>query len=357
MDCAACEGRGQRKQDCWHCKDGTLPCPMSSPYRPVKPARWSDEWAPRAVYSAFGRQLGEINKDIFQPPKIRTLGSSRTTPKRARAKAGELLCPAECRGGKLSLAGDWLDCKLCRAGKFRCLLCKKGRVECARCEGRGVSLDACESCAGLGRVPDPQDLALETCPWCLGTSSRACNSCDQNGQWELPCTDCLDLIRLPCENCRGIEKLACATCKGCGRSGRGKEKCATCRGKGTAPCRACEDGLQTCASCQETPREPVKCTDCDATKEHPCNGCQLGSYLAWERTAEAYIGLGDADRAEDWATEAVRRCEKRYGRALEIGPPFPEPDEGQFRRAVEEELEGELERLEKLRKKARALRR
>lgn len=346
--CSACNGSGRLVRDCWVCEDGEHRCPHCARFAPSPPSRWSPAWVPRAAVEAVLERGREIAKELERRGFDTVGGGGGRVPDAADPRPGELLCPARCRGGQLLLIQQWVDCQLCRSGKFRCVLCARGRLDCRRCEGRGEAEDACDDCAGTGRVPDPSSLSPDTCPWCAGSSRRACGSCDEAGEVREPCLTCFGLQRVACPRCAGVRERACEQCGGRGRYGPGKLPCDPCRRKGVLPCDACEDGTASCSTCRTRTAVAIPCPHCSGAKEHPCNGCEHGAYLAWERTAVGLAAAGDAAAAATWLTAARERCERRYEAAVDVeavfGPDAPVPDP----RGVEREKKEELRRLELL---------
>ena len=343
--CRTCGGDGRATMDCWLCEGvGAQRCPQCTDAEFKHPARWVKAWLPAALIRAFAEDLVEQAEGLITTHFPRGM-----RPRLTKLKDGEQRCPARCWGGKLPFRDEWVDCKLCRGGKFRCTFCKQGRVPCHNCDGTGKIESACDDCAGVGRVPDPTSLATETCPWCLGTNQRPCRSCDDSGRVPLPCGECQGNGQKPCPDCKGVGRYPCSKCDARGRQGTQKMKCDKCRMKGSFPCRTCDRGTVPCSTCAEEPVAPVECPHCGGKKKHPCNGCNAGAYLAWERTGEWFLQEEEPARAKTWFEAARLRCEKRYDEFIESF----DKDEKLERRAkfisvLKGERKQELERLDRL---------
>ena len=339
VPCITCSGQGRVEGDCWGCAGGRHACQNCGRFRVVYRRRWSNGWIPEAMVRFLDVELPEL-------PDLPPLGGSKKkAPKAAEIGPGEFRCPARCRGGKLLHVDDWVDCKLCKKGKFDCDHCKDGTVECVLCDGRGLRLRPCDDCAGVGRVPDATSLAFTTCPWCLDEGQRACGTCDEAGRALSVCRGCLGALVLPCSECKGIEKIKCRQCGGRGRFGPHKRSCEPCKKKGVLPCRLCDDGLAPCESCDGRPAQPGACRECDGAREHPCNGCGYGAYESWLHASRQARQRGDHERARGWLDMAEARCRARYTGVLGR----LKGDDEALLEVIEEELRDELERIEELR--------
>jgi hypothetical protein len=342
LRCPACEGAGHLDNDCWVCRGaGEHACITCKSYRVARPARGAGDWVPAAALAELQRSLADALKALKR--ELPPLPAGKKAPKHVQLKPGERRCPAGCRGGEHLLIDDWIDCKVCKSGKFDCGSCRRGEQRCGHCAGRGRAVVACDDCAGTGSLPDARGLAAAVCPWCFGTNARACGTCDSDARVpaeRATCLDCLDLRHVPCETCQGYGRLPCARCKGRGRHGPQKLKCTTCDGAGVSDCDRCDDGAAVCASCA-------------GAREHPCNGCAAGAYAAWERTAELALASGDAARAAALLAAAHERCARRYAAAhAQFADVKDEASRKRIARAIDKERDDELHRLAELRRAA-----
>ena len=369
-ECVTCVGTGFSERSCWFCEgDGKRLCPActrslreppdAGPFRDLierlmrRPPRTAPDWIPEAVRRQSLERITALVRDVRLPtlklPKELGPGSSKKSRRPTELGPGELGCPANCVSGEVRQRGEWVDCKLCRSGKFRCGLCKKGELRCNYCKGKRKSLEACDDCAGLGRIPDPSRLPLESCPWCHGAGLRACGTCDEAGTAEGLCDECKGVQRRLCPQCHGIGKFKCKACDGRGHYRFSDEKCEECRQKKVFRCELCKGGVVACTACSTEPVARASCPDCAGKKEHLCNGCHAGAYRAWEYAAEWSRRHEDADRAVAWLAVARSRCERRYADALEDIERREDPAEREpIRLALQRELKEELERLDGL---------
>ena len=351
--CARCEGEGSFLQECRFCGgEGDHSCPGCK-FKPRLRRRWTGGWVCEAELEAIMAQNDELleqlgNIDFGFYPK--------NSPKKVKLKPGEIKCPANCRSGKLLHIKNWVDCLPCKGGKFRCRFCKKGRVDCRRCDGTRKIVEACDDCAGVGRLPDVSTRPVELCPWCRGTGKRHCGSCDKTGSIWTTCPECVGWNQSTCEGCKGFGRLPCKKCGGRGAYGSKRAACFECEEQGFFECDQCDEGSWNCDTCSGTGVATMKCPHCEGSKEHPCNGCEADDYELWEQTADLETGRGDFGRARAWLEEARRRCERRYEAALERAAEYKLGDSirKKCRLAIERELRNELRRLDRQLKKAKS---
>jgi len=351
IECPSCEGSGRALVDCWVCGgDGEHACVVSSRFRAQPVSRGATGWTSPAALRVVNARVLDSIQDLKLPklPPLPGLSGGKKAPKGVSLKAGERRCPSGCTGGELLLVDDWVDCKTCKKGKFDCAFCKRGEVDCDPCRGKGRVKGACDTCAGVGTLPDASGLVPSTCPWCLGTRSRACGTCDENGEAERACLTCYDSREVACEICEGFGVNPCSKCRGRGRTGLQKQKCPVCDGDGASKCRTCDNGVRSCKDCEDgDPLHP--CPDCIGAKRHACNGCGDAAYVAWEVAAELESAAGRHARAGALLKVARDRCRGRYAvAAAQYAQGKDEEFEQEILAALERERDDELERLDDL---------
>ncbi len=353
--CTTCAGEGMLEQDCWAChgkkKHG---CPTCTIYKSAHQKRWVEVWIPHSLFQAVIDDP-ELDKKLKELQDIsdKLLGGKGKTPKPTEIKAGQIRCPAGCRGGELLHIQDWVDCKVCKSGKFSCEECRKGEVKCAVCSGRGKALGSCDDCAGAGSLPETGDSGVSACPWCKDTEVRKCSSCDAQGNIQTACTSCLGLRDHKCPDCASTGLKSCKQCGGRGRYGPRKAKCLQCDQKGRLDCTTCKKGGVPCTTCKGQPVIAIPCPDCAGKKEHPCNGCAGLAYRAWIFTGESLMANDRAEEAVPWFEEARNRCELRYTVAVDyVVEKYDQDRRDDFEKAVQKELKDELRRIDGLIKKA-----
>lgn len=368
VECPTCDGTGHALQRCTFCfGEGKRICvrcnePESflwprdlagdiESLRAVDLTKLPEQAAQRdklvAKWEEAARERAKMDALIEKTRKA--LEGMDTAPP-SRSSPGSAPCPAHCNDGKKGY-GRVDICAYCNGrGSVKCADCEPaGWIACTHCKRKGELRRLCESCVGVGHMPDPALRPVgdvDACPLCLGVVIAPCTECEEKGELETWCPLCRGVGELTCGQCAGTASRPCATCGGRARvAGSG---CDTCKKRGKTRCSNCSGGKVTCSHCKGGRSSREVCWRCEGLRFRACRGCLNTQFHGWEVAGERLLKSGDRERAAPFFARALQRAEAHHDRMRQLATAkLPASEKTKCERWLAKARESDTQRLKK----------